>query len=95
MNIEKKRKREIEIVTLMIHLYCQKHQDIDENQLIDYAITKIQKCPRMKEKTFCSQCPIHCYGQIQRVQIQRVMKYSGPRMIFYQPILAIKHALRL
>ena len=37
MDIEKKRQKEIEIVSLMIHLYCRYHDDIDEQELIGYA----------------------------------------------------------
>ena len=33
MDINKKRKQEIKIVTLMIHLYCQHHHDINEKEL--------------------------------------------------------------
>ncbi len=42
---------------------------------------------------FCSKCPIHCYKPKMREHIREVMRYSGPRMIFYHPIIAIKHML--
>jgi antitoxin component of MazEF toxin-antitoxin module len=29
-----------------------------------------------------------------RDKIRTVMRYAGPRMIFYHPVLAIKHLLR-
>lgn len=45
MDIEKKRQKEIEIVSLMIHLYCRYHDDIDEQELIGYAAGRIEKCP--------------------------------------------------
>ena len=95
MSIEKKREREIEIVKLMIHLYCRHHDDIDEAELVDYATQKIQKCPMMETKTFCSQCKIHCYQKDMQEKIKKVMRYSGPRMIFYHPILAMKHTLKI
>lgn len=95
MNVEKKRQREIEVVSLMIHLYCQKYSDIDEQEMKDYASLRINKCPRMAEKTFCSQCPIHCYQKEKQQQMKKIMRYSGPRMIFYHPILAIRHALKI
>lgn len=93
MDLEKKRQKEIKIVTLMIHLYCSHHDDIDEKNILDYASKRILRCPMMKEKTFCSQCKIHCYDPIHQQQIKKIMRYSGPRMIFYHPILAIKHVL--
>lgn len=95
MDIKKKRQRETEVVSLMIRLYCRKHTDIDEKEMIDYASQRIARCPRMAEKTFCSQCPIHCYQKEKQEQIKKIMRYSGPRMIFYHPILAIKHVLKI
>lgn len=94
MNIEKKRQREKDIVSLMIQLYCRHHDDIDENELKNYALQRIEKCPMMASKTFCSQCHIHCYRKEEQEKIKKVMRYSGPRMIFYHPILAIRHALK-
>lgn len=95
MNIEKKRQREKEVVSLMIHLYCSSHDDICEQELKNYALMRIEKCPMMEKKTFCSRCSIHCYEKEKQRQIKKVMRYSGPRMIFYHPILAIKHALKI
>lgn len=95
MNLDKKRNKEKKIVSLMIHLYCRHHDDINEEALKEYALNKIDKCPKMATKTFCSQCKIHCYQKMQQEQIKKVMRYSGPRMIFYHPILAIKHLLKI
>lgn len=95
MNLDKKRQREIDIVTLMIRLYCRHHDDICEEELLQYARERIEKCPKMKEKTFCSQCAIHCYRKDMQKQIKKVMRYSGPRMIFYHPVMAIRHALKI
>jgi len=94
MDIEKKRQREKKIVSFMIHLYCCHHDDLDEDELKTYALTRIEKCPMMATKTFCSQCHIHCYEKSKRDQIKKVMRYSGPRMMLYHPILAIRHALK-
>lgn len=93
MDLEKKREREIKVVTLMIHLYCKHHDDINEKELTDYATLRIQKCPMMETKTFCSQCHIHCYQNEKQEQIKKIMRYSGPRMLFYHPILAIMHVI--
>lgn len=93
MNLQKKRQQEIKIVIFMIHLYCQHHHDIDEKALSQYAISRIEKCPMMETKTFCSQCSIHCNQKEKQEEIKKVMRYSGPRMIIYHPILAIKHLL--
>lgn len=91
--IAKKRIEEKKVIDLMIDVYTKKHDDIDGQDLKDYASLKISKCPRMSEKSFCSTCKIHCYQKEYRENIRKVMRYSGPRMIFYHPILAIKHML--
>lgn len=95
MDIEKKRQKEIKLVQTMIHVYCQKNDDIDEAELMAYATARIQKCPMMETKTFCSQCKIHCYEKSMQEKIKKVMRYSGPRMLFVHPILAIRHALKI
>ena len=96
--IELKRKKEKEIVSLMIKLYCKKNHKTknicDECQkLIDYANKRIDKCPFMESKTFCSNCKIHCYKPDVREKIIVVMRWSGPRMIFYHPFIAINHVV--
>lgn len=98
MDLDLKRQKEKEIVTLMIELYCRgnKHtsdksicQDCQE--LIDYANYRVDLCPFMETKTFCENCKVHCYKADMREKIRVVMRYSGPKMIFHHPILAIKH----
>ena len=96
--IEDKRIKEKQTVGLMIDLYCKNNHPSKKtcnecNSLKQYAYQKIDKCPFMETKTFCSKCKIHCYEKQMREQIKTVMRYSGPRMIFYHPVLAIKHLI--
>ncbi len=90
---------EEEIIGQMIGLHCRKrHGQIDGlcpkcGSLYDYAIARIHHCPRGESKTFCSTCPIHCYREEMRQQIRAVMKFSGPRMLFYCPSWAFAHIL--
>ncbi len=58
-----------------------------------YARMRSEKCPFMETKTFCSNCKVHCYKPDMRIKIREVMRYAGPRMIFYHPIKAIKHVI--
>lgn len=96
--IEKKRKKEQYVVEQMIHLYCQRHHHSDKKEmcpecqaLSDYAKYRSEKCPFMEKKTFCANCKVHCYKPEMREKIRKVMRYSGPRMILYHPILAVWH----
>lgn len=96
---QKKREREMKVVQLMIKLYCQghKHGDLpckDCKELMDYAKMRIDKCPFMETKTFCSNCKVHCYKPEMREKIKEVMRYAGPRMLFHHPIMAIDHVRR-
>lgn len=96
-SLEKKRQHELDTVSLMIHIYCRgKHHTQHTlcpscQNLADYVSQRTQHCPHMADKTFCSACQTHCYAPEKRRQIQEVMRYSGPRMLFYAPRLVIYH----
>ena len=96
MNIETKRQKEKDTVVLMIEIYCKKHHKSKHlcqecQQLKDYAFTRSDKCPFMETKTFCSGCKVHCYQKEYRSQVKKVMRFSGKYMLFYHPLLTIKH----
>lgn len=98
MNVQTKREREKELVSLMIRIYCRKkHGGISLCQqcaeLENYARQRSDKCPFMENKTFCSNCRVHCYKPEMREKIREVMRFSGPRMIFYRPVTAIRHVI--
>ena len=84
-------------VEKMIRLYCRlnKHNDCglcdDCSLLLDYAHRSLDRCRFGNEKSSCSKCPIHCYKPDMKEKIRTVMRFSGPRMILYHPIMAIKH----
>ena len=61
--------------------------------LRDYAMLRIEKCPFMETKTFCSNCKVHCYKPEMKEKIRRVMRYSGWRMLFVDPVQAIRHVI--
>ena len=97
--IESKREREKRTVSLMIRIYCKKKHGTrkglcPECEALDtYARMRSDKCPFMETKTFCSNCKVHCYKADMREKIRAVMRFSGPRMIFSHPIMAIRHLI--
>ena len=98
MVLTAKRAREKETVSLMIRLYCRKKHGgktlcPDCAALDAYARQRSDKCPFMETKTFCSNCKVHCYKNDMREKIREVMRFSGPRMIFHHPIMAIRHVI--
>lgn len=98
MDVQSKRQREKDTVSFMISLYCRKKHGCKQlcpqcAALDAYAKARSDKCPFMETKTFCSNCKVHCYKPEMRQKIREVMAFSGPRMIFYHPIMAIRHVI--
>lgn len=93
------REREKQILSLMIHIYCKKvHKSENElcsqcSELMEYAFARSDRCPFMESKTFCSNCKVHCYKPEMRERIRQVMRFSGPRMMLYYPITAVRHII--
>ena len=99
-NLDKKRADEKLLVSEMIALYCRRQHGTPKGTLCpecralqDYALARIDRCPFMETKTFCSACKVHCYKPEMREKIRAVMRFSGPRMLLYHPILAIWHLI--
>jgi len=91
--------REKKTVAAMIRIYCRdKHNEragLCETcrQLEGYAFQRLDKCPFGEIKSTCARCPVHCYRPDMREQIRQVMRYAGPRMMLYHPVLAVRHLL--
>lgn len=98
-DVSLKREKEKELVSQMITLYCKKKHGSKHGfctecaELDNYARLRSDKCPFMETKTFCSNCKVHCYKPAMREKIREVMRFSGPRMIFYHPLTAIRHVI--
>ncbi len=82
MTIAEKRASEKQVVELMIKSYC-KHTHHEKQlcascqDLLLYAYQRIDCCPFMAAKTFCSSCKVHCYSLEKRSQIREVMKKAA------------------
>jgi hypothetical protein len=92
-------RREKKTMNAMIKIYCNHHHNTSKelcdhcSQLFEYAELRLSKCPYQENKTTCGKCPIHCYQPEKRKEAKKIMRYSGPRMILYHPIMAIQHIL--
>ena len=100
VDIQKKREHEIYVVNEMIQIYCNKNHNTKKGELCEecnslskYAQLRSEKCPFMENKTFCANCKVHCYKPDMRTKIKEVMKFSGPRMLFVHPFMAIDHMI--
>jgi len=101
MLIEQNRlRREKQTILFMIEIYCRKNHPADKEglctscqQLADYALQRIERCPFKADKPTCAKCTVHCYKPALREQVRQVMRYAGPRILLYHPGLAIAHLL--
>ena len=100
MDIEKKREKEKQTVSRMIEIYCHGKHKTDHGMLCkecrelqEYALARIAHCPHMSTKTFCSKCTTKCYVPLMKERIREVMRYAGPRMLLYSPLMVIRHVL--
>lgn len=96
MDAAAKREKEKIVIQEMIALYCRKVHHEKElceecTELLQYAQRRIDCCPFMESKTFCSNCKVHCYQKDKRERIRMVMRYSGPRMLFHRPLMVLQH----
>ena len=90
--------REKKVVRQMIEIFCHRHHATcnlcDEcEDLLKYALDRLDRCPKGPAKTSCRKCDIHCYAPVQKKRIREVMRYVGPKMIFIHPITAIRHLI--
>ncbi len=92
--------REKKIVATMIKLYCKKNHNAKEQlcteclELKEYTLKRLDGCKFGNNKTICGDCKIHCYQKDMKEKIIKIMRYSGPRMIIYHPIMAIEHLIK-
>mgnify|MGYP000881012536 FL=1 len=97
MTAEEKRKAEMATVKKMLEIYCRAHHGNNLSlceeceALFDYARARVERCPHMETKTFCSACQTHCYAPKMREKIREAMRYSGPRMLLHAPVMALRH----
>ena len=83
----------------MVRLYCRHHHHPDGilchdcDILLNYARDRVDKCIFGEDKPVCSECKVHCYKKDMREKVRIVMRFSGPKMLFHHPVLAIMHMI--
>ncbi len=81
----------------MISIFCrQKHSQPTNlcwscQALLDYARERLDRCCFREKKPACADCPVHCYEPKRRREVVDVMRFAGPQMMFYHPILVLAH----
>lgn len=91
-----KEKRTLEF---MINLYCEKKHKLgirkckDCREIFQYASTQLDQCKFGEKKLSCKKCRVHCFSPEKREEIRKIMRFSGPRIIFYRPQYYIRYIL--
>lgn len=88
--------KEKQTVEQMIRLYCRKKEGNGTlcpqcRELLEYAQTRLSRCPFGDGKSTCRICIVHCYKPEMRERMRIVMRWAGPRMLLYHPVAAIRH----
>lgn len=97
--ISKRLERERRTIGIMIDLYCRKIHGtygvicFECNTLQSYAFQKLLICPFNETKPVCSNCIVHCYKPDMRQRVKDIMRFSGPRMVYRHPYLAVMHII--
>lgn len=87
------------VVGLMIRMYCRHKEHNRElcekcSEVLNYAVRRLETCKFGNRKPTCKKCPVHCYRKDMREDIRTIMRWSGPRMMLYHPLVAIRHLWR-
>ncbi|MFC1585165.1 nitrous oxide-stimulated promoter family protein [Fibrobacterota bacterium] len=91
--------REKRTIEVMVRMHCRDTHNPDDGlcgdceELLDYAVKRIDKCPFKDKKPQCNKCPVHCYKPVLRGKVKEAMRYSGPRMLKRHPVLAVLHII--
>ncbi|QYK04953.1 nitrous oxide-stimulated promoter family protein [Shewanella zhangzhouensis] len=90
--------REFATICAMVAIYCRDHHGCKTpcgecQAFMEYAKTRLDRCPYGQEKPTCNKCPVHCYKPEPRELARQIMRYAGPRMLLPHPIMAIRHLL--
>lgn len=89
--------KEKRIIATMIGLYCRKkhrgHDGVCDDcaALLDYSHKRLDHCPYQPDKPSCRKCETHCYRPDLRERMKAVMRFSGPRVLFYHPVEWVRH----
>ena len=100
---ERRLQKDERTVVAMAQLYCRGHhasEAHDERGLcpacaeaVDYAAARTRACPNQHRGT-CDTCTIQCYRPAMRSAIRTIMAYSGPRILFHHPLMALRHLVK-
>lgn len=85
-------------VQAMIDIYYKQFHDkdhlIEKKDVQNYAMARLSHCQFGEDKPTCKVCPVHCYKKSYKEKMQIIMRYSGPRMMIYHPLMSVEHFVK-
>ncbi len=90
-------RRERRTIQTMIEMYCQGNHPSASGlcpqcqEMLSYAMQRIDRCPFQDRKPTCAKCSVHCYKPKMRERVRATMRWAGPRMMLEHPYLAVAH----
>lgn len=84
----------------MLKIYCKKKHQSKELckeclEIQNYVYKRIEMCPFILNKPFCAYCKIQCYKKEMKEKVIKIMKFSGPKMMFRAPIQSFRHVFQM
>jgi hypothetical protein len=90
--------REMRTIEAMIRIYCRHHHEQDLckecGAVLTYAYARIEKCLFGPGKPACNKCTVHCYSPAMKEKVKEIMRFSGPKMVYRHPVMALMHMVR-
>ncbi|WP_199883751.1 nitrous oxide-stimulated promoter family protein [Anaerosinus massiliensis] len=83
----------------MLRIYCKNKHGQKEGlceactALLAEVNKRLPNCRFGDKKPACGSCRINCYRGDKFKEITQIMRYAGPRMLLYHPILTIQHLI--
>ena len=93
--------RDKKTILKMVEVYCDENHKLvqcpcsDCEELLLYSYNKLDMCRYGNDKPVCTKCETHCYQREMRARVREVMRYSGKKMLFRSPYLALRHLFDL
>ncbi len=58
--------------------------------MLAQSTMRTERCNNIAYKTFCHHCPSTCYSERLLPAVRDIMRYSGPRMFLYFPLISLR-----
>jgi hypothetical protein len=98
MQLHPRLTRELKTMAAMVKIYCRDHHHCENKAICDecttlltYALKRLSCCPFQENKPTCGNCTIHCYKKDMQARVREIMRYSGPKMLWNHPLMALQH----